>query len=851
VSLREYKSKRHFSKTPEPEGVVRKAGGPLRFVVQKHAATRLHYDFRLELGGALKSWAVPKGPSLNPEDKRLAMMVEDHPLDYAHFEGTIPKGNYGAGTVMVWDEGTYHVPGIEGREDNEAALQKALEKGDLKLSLQGEKLRGTFALFKLKRGEPNAWLLVKKHDEFATDKPVTDQDFSVVTGRNLEQIANGEEGSDLSEDDSADLSDAPQAVMPRNVKPMLASPVDKPFDHPDWVFEIKWDGYRAIAEVEKGQVRLYSRRNLSLQDRFPSIVESVRQLGHDAVLDGEVVVLDQTGKAQFQLLQGYQKLRKGVLVYYVFDLLYLDGHDLRKLPLLRRKKLLSRIVKDLPNVRLSDHIAQQGRAFFDAAAKKRLEGIVGKLAGSTYVQGQRSRLWIKIKTHLRQEAVIGGFTEERRNRNNLGALLLGVYEGGDLVYIGHAGSGFTRQTLADLRGRLEPLIQKQCPFKRPPKANAKVHWVRPELVCEVSFTLWTDDGNMRNPVFEGLRDDVVASNVKREESEDPGLALKESQGKTFAASQDRPSRGGVSPGVIRIGGHSVSVTNRNKVYWPAEGYTKGDLIDYYQAVSRYILPHLKDRPQSLHRHPNGILKQSFFQKDFSNQRLPEWVATIPIPSDSGDKIARTIVCQDEATLVYLANLGCIEINPWNACVQSLDQADYVLLDLDPEDIEFPHLVEAAQEIRKLMERAGAASYCKTSGKRGLHVYIPFGARYSHEQAKQFAYVIAQIVHGKRPATTSLVRAPGQRQKRVYLDFLQNGKGKTLAAPYSARPYPGATVSTPLQWKEVNKRLDPSRFTIRTLPERLAKLGDIWEPVLGPGIDLQKCLEGLSSLLRKA
>jgi bifunctional non-homologous end joining protein LigD len=675
----------------------------------------------------------------------------------------------------------------------------------------------------------------------------------------LAQIANDGDRSGPAGNPALDLSDAPLAAIPHDVKPMLATPVAEPFDHPDWVFEVKWDGYRAIAEVERHSVRLYSRRNLSLAERYPPLVDALARLNHDAVLDGEVVVLDAGGKPQFQLLQNYQKARQGVLTYYVFDLLYLDAHDLRSLPLLRRKQLAAQIVKDVPGIKVSEHITATGRAFFQALSRQDLEGMVAKLAQSRYVAGQRTKTWLKLKTHLHQEAVICGFTDERSNPRNLGAVLLGVYEGDDLVYIGHAGTGFDTHTRADIRQRLTPLRQTHCPFKSQPKANARVHWVKPELVCEVSFGSWTHDGHLRHPVFQRLREDIVASTVHREQPEaahpestpeeasDPGTAADESRKTSsprLGSSKSTPAK------ALSIGGHSVAVTNLNKVYWPAEGYTKGMLIDYYREVSRFLVPHLKDRPQSLHRHPGGILEKSFFQKDMKRQPPPDWVQTVGVASDSEPDITRTLLCQDEATLVYMANLGCIELHPWHARVATLDQPDYLVLDLDPVEIAFAEVAATAQAIRDLLERAEAACYPKTSGKRGLHVYVPFAARYSHEQAKQFAHLVAQIVHRNLPQVTSLERDPRRRHGKVYLDFLQNGKGKTLAAAYAVRPYPGATVSTPLQWTEVSKRLDPSKFTMRTVPPRLARQGDLWAPVLGPGIDLPVCLERLSALLKK-
>jgi bifunctional non-homologous end joining protein LigD len=835
VSLKAYQAKRKFHQTPEPEGQVHHGQGPLHFVIQKHQASRLHFDFRLETDGTLKSWAVPKGPPLNAKEKRLAIMVEDHPLDYLHFEGTIPQGNYGAGTVMVWDTGTYHLPGITNRQQCERAVSEGLHKGKLHVVLHGKKLKGEFGLIRTKE---NQWLMFLAKGNTLSATGVGDEDRSVLSNRTMDEITRGVRSR--KEAIANDLLDgAPKAAMPRNVKPMLATPADEPFDDPDWLFELKWDGFRAIAEVKDERVRLYSRNQLSLEKRFVPIVDSLQHLGHKAVLDGEVVVLDADGKPSFQLLQQYNKTGKGMLVYEVFDLLHLDGRDLRRLPLLRRKDILAKLIHDLPNVRCCEHIAEHGAAFFQAVSEKGLEGIVAKDERSPYREGLRSPAWLKIKTSLRQEAVIGGFTEPKGSRAGLGSLLLGVYENSGLTYIGHAGTGFSEKSLADLRARLDGLTQKTCPFTCKPKSNAPVHWVKPTLVCEVSFAEWTDDGHMRHPVFLGLREDKAASTVRREQPQPVASVVPKRQAPQSPAGQQQDKNG---PG--------VQLTNLNKVYWPNEGYTKGDLVHYYQQVSSVILPYLKDRPESLHRHPNGIEGKSFFQKDMRQQPPPAWVQTVELTSETDGKTAQSVLCQDEATLLYLANLGCIELNPWNSRVGTLDRADYLLLDLDPEGIAFNRVVEAAQAIRKLLQQAGVESCCKTSGKRGLHVYVPLGAQYSHDQAKHFAELIARIVNRQLPDTTSLVRMPSGRQQRVYLDYLQNGKGKTLAAPYSVRPNPQATVSTPLKWTEVRRGLDPSRFTIRTVAKRLDAMGDLWKPVLGPGVDLPQALSQLAWLVNK-
>jgi bifunctional non-homologous end joining protein LigD len=867
VGLRQYHAKRHFRKTPEPRGTKQPTRRTLRFVVQKHAASHLHYDFRLELDGTLKSWAVPKGPSLNPQDRRLAIMVEDHPLDYRTFEGTIPEGNYGAGGVIVWDQGTYCSRHTADRRESERLLREGLRKGHLSILLNGEKLKGEFSLVKLKHGKGNEWLLIKKSDAWASSTDVKAQDRSVRSGRSLDEIAHAARKgarrgkrriptSKLGRGLAAALRPLPVSAMPRQIKPMLAALVEQPFNRSDWLFEIKWDGYRAIAEIDNKGVSLYSRNHKSFADRFAPLVEALRDFGHTAVLDGEIVVVDPQGRSRFQLLQNYQKTGTGQLRYYVFDLLYLDGRDLRSLPLRQRKELLTQILGSSPNILLSEHVEEQGVAFFEAATAQGLEGIIAKDGNSPYREGQRSDNWLKIKIHKRQEAVICGFTEPRGGRKDLGALVLGVFEGKELRYIGHTGGGFNDRALTDMRSLLEPLVQGTCPFRKAPKTNAPVHWVKPTLVCEVKFQEWTEDGSMRQPIFLGLREDKEARAVHRETAISAEEVL-ENESETFMPTPTRGARSSANGRQAKRGSRKPArlpeppLTNLGKVFWPEEGYTKGDLIDYYRDIAPVILPYLRDRPEALHRHPNGINHKSFFQKDVSRQPPPEWVETVTIAPESGDRPITYLVCQNKATLLYLGNLGCIEINPWNARVQALSNPDYAVIDLDPEDIPFPKVIEAALAVRRILDQAGAESACKTSGKRGLHIFIPLGARYDTEQARQFAEIVAHMVHEQLPETTSIVRSPALRQQRVYLDFLQNRRGQTLVAPYAVRPYAGATVSTPLRWKEVSKKLDPAAFTILTLRKRLDRVGDLWQPVLGPGIDLPTCLERLAKRNKRA
>lgn len=900
MGLEEYQRKRDLSRTPEPAGKPGMSGKVLRFVIHKHAASHLHYDFRLELDGVLKSWAIPKGPSLDPSVKRLAMMVEDHPYEYGGFERVIPKGNYGAGEVIIWDHGTYRSARAGAGEESEALLREGLRKGDLKFVLDGQKLKGEFALVRIKSEKENTWLLMKKKDQFASLEDVTLLERSVVSNVTIRDIKEGRfsapapftpaapseeaeeplpppaeavppEATPAAHSQAAHpepkgrsrrgargaaaepepheappeplpAREAPSAPMPHEIQPMLASSTKEPFDDPDWLFEIKLDGYRCIAELEKESVLIYSRNKLSFNQRFPGVVEALQGMGREAVLDGEIVALDEKGRSYFQLLQNNQRTGQGNISYFVFDILHLDGKDLRSLPLTRRKEILQQMLPDLPNVKYSDHIFEYGREFFEAAKANNLEGIVGKRSNSPYFPGRRTKDWLKIKIRLQQEAVICGFTEPRGSRKSFGSVVLGVYENDELTYIGLTGGGFDDAGIKELYALLQPLVQKESPFKERIKTDTAVQWVRPELVCEVEFSEWTDERLMRQPIFLGLREDKEPRLVVREEFSSKVLAAPEA---AEEKEPKRPKRTGKKQGseIVVIEGNRLELTNLDKVFWPDEGYTKGDLIEYYRTVAHCMLPHLLDRPESLYRTPHGITGEGFFQKE-AGELPPPWIKTSEIFSRHVDKTIKFFLCQDEATLVFMANLGCIEINPWLSRIQSLNNPDYFVIDLDPEDIPFGKVIEAALAVREVLDRAGAVSYPKTSGATGIHIYVPLGAGYDYEAAQRFAHLIATMVHYRVPDFTSLLRSPKQRQKKVYLDFLQNKAGATLAAPYSVRPKPGATVSTPLRWEEVKPGLTPSLFTIKNMPARIEQVGDLFQGVLGPGIDIERCIENL-------
>jgi bifunctional non-homologous end joining protein LigD len=814
VGLGKYFRKRRFTETPEPKGKVKKAPSKkLAFVVQEHHATALHYDFRLEIDGVLKSWAVPKGPSLDPHEHHLAIQTEDHPFEYRNFEGVIPEGNYGAGNVIIWDEGWYEARADT--DDHEKTLRQELKKGHLTFILHGKKLHGEFALIKMPHAkEDNAWLLIKKGDDFASATDVTKQDESVRSHHRVDDL--GAHGK------LPDLSDYPKVAKPWAVKPMLSTLVDEPFSKDGWLFEVKWDGYRAVGTKHKDAMELYSRNALDFSQKYHPVAEAMRTFDHDVIVDGEVVVVDDEGNAHFERLQNWHQEPHGELLYYVFDILWCDGHDVRTMPLWQRKNLLKAVLPHSGTLRFSDHVADKGAALFKEMQKRGLEGMVAKRADSKYREGDRGQDWLKVKTHLRQEVVIGGFTEPRGSRKFLGSLLVGVYDKGELVYVGHSGGGIPDDQRKLLHEKLLRLERKESPFKTEPKPNAPVHWTKPELVCEMSFSEWTAENYMRHPQFEGLRPDKKSTSVHREK---PKRARAVAGAGVTARAPAATSR--------------LELTHLDKVFFPRHKYTKGDLIAYYESVAEYMLPYLKDRPHSMNRMPDGITGPSFYQKN--NEHLPDWVPSTDIFSESNNENLHWIVGGDLGTLKYMVQLGCVEINPWNSRVGHLENPDWIVIDLDPDDNSFKQVIEVAQTVKQVCGEWGIPAHPKTSGKTGIHIYIPMAAKYTYEQAKNLAHLIALEVHTRQPKITSVERLPEKRKHKIYLDFLQNREGQTLAAPYSVRPTPDATVSMPLHWDEVTPSLKPTDFTIQNALHRLKRTGDMWKPVLGKGIDLKKVL----------
>jgi bifunctional non-homologous end joining protein LigD len=972
MSLSLYKKKRHFNETPEPEGKEKSSASSLRFVIQKHDASHLHYDLRLEMEGVLKSWAVPKGPSLNPEDKRLAMMVEDHPYDYRNFEGIIPEGNYGAGTVIVWDEGTYEPLDGEGLsvKEQEKMLLKQLRAGSLKFIMQGKKLKGEFTLFKLRReGDEKSWILLKKNDKHASDTDIRLKNKSIKSGKTLAQVAK-ENGTEVKHPEEETKSKAkpknkpiqlldeperkatsrkskaaspkaqpasrkaskskkgnlpeavqslPSAPVPRGIKPMLATLVDAPFDSADWLFEIKWDGYRAVAYKEEDEVELISRNNKPFTEKYEPVAEALKELDISAVFDGEIVAVDEKGLGNFQMLQNWQNT-PSQLRFFIFDILWLEGRDLTRLPLIERKKILKEVLPPAHAVlRYSDHVEEKGNNFFQVALAQGLEGIMAKKSDSKYEIGARTDNWVKIKVNLRQEVVIAGYTEPRKSRKFFGALLLGLYRDGELVYIGHSGSGFNTKSLEQIYKKLQPLVIDECPFADCPKGNMPVTWVKPQLVCEIKFTEWTKDGIARHPIFMGLREDKKAKDVtfekakimatKKEETEKKAarakkaasskkaapVAKKAASRKLQAASPQaeevkapKPSKKKAETGsnkkpsaaeglpqalqetgnqkhspessiqldfslgndqIIIVDEHELKLTNLNKLYWKKEKFSKGDMINYYLRIAPYMMPYMMNRPQSLNRHPNGIEGPNFYQKDMKG-KAPEWAETFDEFSESTNVTVEYLVCSSEATLIYMANLGCIEMHPWHSRTSASLNPDWCLIDLDPDKGNpFEQVIETAHVVKQVLDSIGAESYVKTSGSSGIHIYIPLGAKYSFEQSKQLAELVVTMVNQELPGTTSLERSPAKRKGKIYLDYLQNRETQTAASPYSLRPKPGMPVSTPLDWSEVKKGLTPQTYHARNIFDRLKTEGDLFDGVLGNGVDLQKVLSKLASQMK--
>ena len=894
MSLSKYREKRHAERTPEPFGKAVPNGRPSTggiFVIQKHAARRLHYDFRLEMEGVLRSWAVPKGVTLNPADKHLAVAVEDHPLEYGDFEGVIPEGNYGAGAVIVWDRGVYNV--LEG----EADAADAIRKGKVDLNLHGFKLNGAFTLVRT-GGRNNAdpkdkqnWLLIKKRDEHATASDVLkEHPRSVLSGLTIDEMR-----------DAPSVGHKVVSRLARMKLPELASPLkrgdfpltlaklsDVAFDSAAWLFELKYDGVRALAIRDGGAAHLYARSGTDITARYPEVVLALNSLPYDRfVLDGEIVAQGDDGRPSFQLLQrrmhvndARQVARLSFAVpvrYYVFDLLAFDRFDTRTIPLEERKRRLSELILGEGPVRYCDHVIERGKDFYDAVAEGRFEGIVAKLRDSPY-RGIRSGDWLKIKCPRTEQFVIGGYTSPEGSRTHFGALLLGQYESEEsLRYTDKVGTGFNRDTLRKIYSMLEERAQPASPFRKAapdePTPEKNVHFVRPDLVCNVRFSEWTNSGGIRAPSFLGLVDDVdpkechyggPGSDADSTESggEPPadvestdehagerGVAIRQ------AAEPDGDADGadtGAHPGG-RIKKKPAStdvatVTNPEKIFFPKDGYTKGELVEYYRAISKWMLPYLKDRPVMLTRYPDGIGGKMFYQKD-APAFVPSWLRIEKIWSEDSKREIGYFILESEEALAYVANLAAVTIHIWSSRITHLERPDWLLFDIDPKGSTTRSAVLVARETAAVLREVGLEACLKTSGQMGLHVVVGLAPKYTYAQAKMFSELVAEIVVRRLPKIATINRNPRTRQGRVYIDYLQLGHGKTIAAPFSVRPLDGAPVSSPMKWTELKPALDPSIYNIKTMVPRMTRLkNDPFLDAIEKHADLESALSKLENLL---
>ena len=883
MALQRYREKRNFEITPEPRGrVAPRAGKALSFVIQKHAASHLHYDFRLELNGVLLSWAVPKGPSLDPADKRLAMHVEDHPLEYGSFEGIIPAKQYGGGTVMLWDRGTWIPKG-----DPDAGYAK----GHLKFELDGKKLKGGWTLIKThgskyggKSGD-KAWLLIKESDSFARHgaaaRIVDDAPESVLSGRSIEDIAEQRErvwhsnksvaanvraGAVSKTKPSSAAArtrkgkTSPSAIvgarvakLPAMLSPMLATLVDAIPTGDDWLHEIKYDGYRMLCRIDKSKVAVFSRNGKEWTGALGGIADAVGELGlESAWLDGEVTVVDDRGQTSFQALQNALSDPAGQrLVYFVFDVLYFDGYDLQGVALGERKSLLRKLIPETAKtVRFSADVRGSGAEFFKQACALGLEGAVSKRADSTYRGGARTRAWLKVKCGKRQEMVIAGFTDPQGSRSGLGALLLGVYEpGGALRYSGKVGTGFNDRILASLRSKLDLLVQPSSSFVNPPRGyEAKgVHWVKPQLVAEIAFTEWTQDGTLRHPSFQGLREDKKAKDVVREtpvhepEMKTAKLATKPakaaaSRGKAVSKPAPLPRakatvratdpKGSATSDTVA----GVKLSHPDKLLYPESKLAKQDLARYYESVGEWILPHLRGRPLSLVRCPDGWSGECFYQKHAPKTINPA-VERVLVPEGQGN--ATYMAANSVSALVALVQWGVLELHPWGARTPRLDRPDRLIFDFDPDDgVAWNEIVPAVGVLRTLLGDLGLSGFLKTTGGKGLHVVVPIRATLDWDEAKGFTKAIADLMVRTFPDRFIAVMSKSRRKGKIFIDYLRNAEGATAIAPYSLRARKNAPVATPIAWDELTEDVRFDHFNLRTVPQRLSELkSDPWADFL--------------------
>jgi bifunctional non-homologous end joining protein LigD len=850
-SLSTYRAKRSPDRSPEPVGTVSPVPGNL-FVVHKHAARQLHFDLRLEMDGVLRSWAVPRGPSYDMADKRLAVKVEDHPLEYGDFEGVIPAGNYGAGGVIVWDRGEW-VP----LED----WRTGLEKGKLLFELKGYKLHGRWTLVKIKKSEKD-WLLIKERDAYVKQPGDVFPEESVLSGLTVDEVKAGVVSKSRLRE-ALEENGAPRVrVDPRKVEAMHAEPHGEAFTRDGWIFELKLDGYRLIASKSKGEALLLTRNGNDYTEVFPEIARAVKALPVDeCIIDGEVVVCDAKGLPSFSMLQRRGRVSSSIDIkraavelpatFYVFDLLAFEDFDLRSLPLTERKQFLIDVVPKLGPLRALDHIEREGEAFMEQVTQMGLEGIIAKKADSPYRKG-RSGQWLKIKAEPTEDFVIVGFTEPKKSRGYFGALQLADQINGTLVYAGRVGTGFNDALLRELKTLLDPIVrgsppcagpcfapgQEPLPSEAIPETTTTT-WVDPVHVCEVRFREWTPDGLLRHSAFMRMRTDKLPHECERQRwHAEPATSATA----PLKASEPPP------PPPKAAASKTINFSNPKKVFWPEEGYTKGDLIDYYRAISRWLLPYLRNRPVVLTRFPDGIDGKSFYQKD-APEFAPDWMRTIPIWSEETQRDIRYFVCDDEESILYIANMGSIPLHIWGSRVGSLELPDWCVIDLDPKEAPFSDVIRTAQVLHRICESAGLPNYVKTTGKTGLHIMLPLGRQITYEQCRALGELLARLVLRELKDIATITRHVTRRGDKVYLDYLQNRHGQLIVAPFSVRPLPGASVSMPLMWDEVNDSLNPRDFTIKTAVDRMENLGaDPVVPVLEGCPDLVEILGRLATAL---
>ena len=828
-----YRAKRSLERTPEPAGTVTPDGGGGVFVVHQHAARRLHFDLRLEMEGVLRSWAVPKGPSYDTSEKRLAVHVEDHPLEYGDFEGIIPAGNYGAGAVIVWDRGEWLPIGdpLEG-----------LAKGKLLFELRGYKLRGTWTLVKIKKAEKD-WLLIKERDAWATRDPDELAPESVLSGLTVEELGAGSDPGEAIRREMVRLGATRRALDRKSVKLMLAETAETAFTRKDWLFEPKLDGYRVLAIRAGSEPRLLTRNGNDCAATFPEIVRAIAALPFDRlVLDGEVVALDDKARPSFQRLQTRARLSRPIdirhasvsnpVTYYAFDLLGFEDFDLRSLPLTERKAALRRVIPPVGALRFLEHVEEEGEALYQEVERLGLEGIVAKKAASPYKAG-RSPMWLKVRSRRTGDFVVVGFTAPKGGRGGFGALQLAEYVDGTLTYAGRAGTGFSDKQLAEVRRALESQKRSDCPCTGLLQVEKDTTWVEPTMVAEVEYSEVTEEGLLRQPVFLRFREDKAPEECVS--ARGSGAAGEEGGRSEAETPEDDPPR--------------VEFTNLRKIFWPEEGYTKGDLIEYYRAVSPWLLTYLRNRPVVMTRYPDGIGGKSFFQKDAPGFR-PDWIRTERMWSEDTQREIDYFVCDDEASLLYVVNLGTIPLHLWASRAPTLERPDWCVLDLDPKGAPFEHVVDLARAGKALCDRIGLPVMVKSTGSSGLHLMIPLDRQCTHEQSRSLGELLARCLVDELPEIATIARQVTRRDGKVYVDYLQNGSGKLIVAPFSVRALPGAPVSVPLEWREVTRRLDIRRHTIKTVPERMRKLKtDPLAEVLELSPDLGAALERLMEELR--